>query len=107
MKISAKHQLILTITNALNHPVRLQLLDLLQTKPMTVAELNTACHVDTNEHLSVLKTTGLLLGEIKEDSHVSLSPFGIYGAGKIMNEILMVTHEDGQCGGCKGCSEKK
>ncbi len=106
MEISAKHQMVLTIANALNHPVRLEILDLLQTNPATVAVLTEKFGDDVPAHLNVLKSAGLLLGDVDGDMPVSLSPFGIYGAGKIMDEMLMVTHEDGGCGGCKGCSEK-
>lgn len=110
MNISARHQLILNIANALNHPLRLKMLDALQAGPMRVTELAKMCQVDdreTEEHLAVLKQAGLLLGETDSDQPLSLSPFGMYGAGKIMEELLVVTHEDGQCGCCKGCSEKK
>ncbi len=94
------------VASALADGTRLQLIDLLQNGPITVSQLTEQMGQPVCEHLLVLKTAGLLLGDINGEEPISLSPFGVYGARKILDEVLSTTHEDGQCGGCQGCKEK-
>ena len=107
MENSAKNQMALLVANALADATRLQMIDIMQNGPITVDELASQVGESAREHLAVLKNAGLLLGDINGPEPISLSPFGVYGARKILDEVLATTHEDGQCGGCKGCSEKK
>ena len=107
MKNSAKNQMALLVATALADATRLEMMDILQNGPICVSELEKQLDEPVDAHLEVLKNAGLLLGDIKGSEPISLSPFGVYGARKILDEVLVTTHEDGQCGGCKGCSEKK
>ncbi len=107
MKNSAKNQMALLVATALADETRLELIDILQNGPVTVEALVNQIGESANEHLAVLKNAGLLLGDVQGKEPISLSPFGVYGARKILDEVLATTHEDGQCAGCKGCSEKK
>ena len=97
----------LLVATALANTTRLAMIDILQNGPIEVKELAQQVGDSIVEHLSVLKNAGLLLGDIHGKEPISLSPFGVYGARKILDEVLATTHEDGQCAGCKGCSEKK
>ncbi len=94
----------LLVATALADETRLAMIDLMQNGPITVAELTSRVGESAREHLTVLKNAGLLLGDITGQGPISLSPFGVYGARKILDEVLVTTHEDGQCAGCKGCS---
>ena len=105
MELNVKNQMVLLVASALADTTRLQLIDILQNGPITVAGLTQHIGQPIEEHLTVLKTAGLLLGNINEQEPISLSPFGVYGARKILDEVLSTTHEDGQCGGCNGCKK--
>lgn len=107
MNTSAKNQMAFLVATALADATRLEMIDIMQNGPTTVADLQKQFGEAVLEHLSVLKNAGLLLGDIMGEDPISLSPFGVYGARKILDEVLATTHEDGQCGGCKKCSEKK
>ncbi len=106
MEISARNQMVLLITHALGDDTRLHMMDILQNGPITVPELQSRFADSIDEHLMILKNAGLLLGDVQGSDPISLSPFGVYGARKILDEVLATTHEDGQCGGCQGCKEK-
>ena len=106
MKNSAKNQMALLIASALADATRLEVIDILQNGPITVADLTSRVGEPLEEHLTVLKKAGLLLGDTDGGEPISLSPFGVYGARKMLDEVLATTHEDGQCAGCKGCQEK-
>ena len=92
------------VATALADHTRLAMIDILQNGPITVADLSNRVGESVEEHLAMLKNAGLLLGDIHSQEPISLSPFGVYGARKILDEVLATTHEDGQCAGCKGCS---
>ncbi|MBR6548163.1 MAG: winged helix-turn-helix transcriptional regulator [Clostridia bacterium] len=104
MENSAKNQMAFIVATALADHTRLAMIDILQNGPITVADLSNRVGESVEEHLAMLKNAGLLLGDIHSQEPISLSPFGVYGARKILDEVLATTHEDGQCAGCKGCS---
>ncbi len=107
MENSAKNQMAYLVANALADITRLAVIDFMQNGPVTVADLQAKFGEGIAEHLAILKSAGLLLGDIHREEPISLSPFGVYGARKILDEVLATTHDDGQCAGCNKCSEKK
>ncbi len=104
MENNVKNQMAYLVATALADQTRLAMIDILQNGPITVADLSSRVGESAETHLKVLKNAGLLLGDIDSQEPISLSPFGVYGARKILDEVLVTTHEDGQCAGCKGCS---
>lgn len=108
--LSVQQQMVRIIAEALLSEQALIIIEALQQRPLTNVQLAEWCGcsvVDVNQSLQLLQKAGLVQVHEENVQLFSLSPFGMYGARQLMNQVLATTCEDGQCSGCCGCSEKK